>query len=202
MKSHITTCIPSRGARKCLSRDCSVRTGLQWCNTCFGDDLTLILSRNFRTFLAFLSMCGFFLCVAAYVESFLKSDLGTSFGWLAVVLVLGAMTLVAPIWFLEDLGYRLPFLWKSLPGMPSWVHRCSSLLSFVVLGHFAWLFAHAIGAKPEIGGGQDVWSADGQAGHIAPTAVRVFATVMISIYFASMTYWWFRRDSGNTLKGL
>jgi hypothetical protein len=158
----------------------------------------LILTRNVRIFLAFLSMCGFVSCIAAYFESFVKSDLSTAFAWFMIILVLAAMVLVAPICFLEDLGYRLPFLWKPLPGMPSWVHRCSSLFSFVVLGHFAWVVVHAIGAKAEIGGGQDVWSADGQADHITPPAARVFATVMISIYFVSMTYWWFRRDAGRT----
>lgn len=122
-----------------------------------------------------------------YVDSFVKLELGTLVGWLMAVLMLVAIGLIAPIFVIDaPARYRIPFAWKGFPGMPTWVSRCSSLLSLVMVGHFSWFLAHAMRES----------AADNQVVQITPAYERLFATVMTSFYFGSTTYWWFRRDPG------
>ena len=119
------------------------------------------------------------------------------------------MALYIPVYALEYPASRaLSFSWKGFArGMPSWVAPCSWVLTLVVLAHFVWFIVQSGPGAPAIVDGQYVLDNHGrilkvltQAEYLTlrGAAVRAFATLMISFYFAPMVYWWFRRNDQQT----
>lgn len=171
----------------------------------------MFLNRNVRTFLAFLSICGFTVCIATYIGSFSNSREDTILGWWWTVLVLGAIVLVAPICILEYPTYRIPFVFKGFRGMPNWFRPCLWLLSLLSIGRLAWLIVHEGGGVPEIIGGQYVLDSHrrivgvlvrSEYLKLKAAEARAIATSMSTFYFLSMTYWWFRRESNHSASDL
>jgi len=115
------------------------------------------------------------------------------------------MALLVPMYVLEYPLSRAPsFCWRGFArGMPSWVAPCSWLLSLIALAHLVWLAVQNGPGVPEIVNGRYVLDSRGrilrvltQAEYLALTEaeLRAFTTVLISFYFVTMMYWWYRRS--------
>jgi hypothetical protein len=164
---------------------------------------------NLRRVFAFLAACGLAVSIGSYLTSFSASPADAiSRCW--IVLLLGWMALVAPIYVIEYPASRAAsFAWTGFArGMPSWVAPCSWLLSLICGAHFAWFATHAGWGVPEIRDGQYALVSHGrilavltQAEYVKLRAAgaRMFAAGMITVYFLPMTYWWFRRKASAPL---
>lgn len=151
--------------------------------------------------LAGLSACAIALSVFAYVASFFGTTVDEMLPW-AVIPVLGFMVLFVPIYFLE---YPASRRWSwSFKGwardMPNWVVRCFWLLQLIAIAHFAWSAAQNGLGVPEIVDGQYVLDSSGRILKVLTRTEylklrqgmeRALATIMISLYFVPMMYWWF-----------
>jgi hypothetical protein len=165
---------------------------------------TEVMTPAIRRVFAFLSACGIAACVLAYIYSFFAGQVDTILPWW-VLLILVGMALVAPIYALEYPSSRAPsFSWKGFArGMPSWVAPCFWVLSLIAIAHFVWSAAQDGLGVPAIVDGQYVLDNHGrilkvltQAEYLTLKAaeLRALATMMISVYFVPLVYWWFRRS--------
>jgi hypothetical protein len=162
------------------------------------------MTPSFRKILAGLSACAIALSVFAYVYSFFSARVDKILPW-AVILFLGWMVLTVPIYLVE---YPASKAWnwqlkEWARGMPSWVAPCSWLLGLVAVAHFFWSAVQIWPGVPEIVDGQYVLGSGGRMLEILTRAeylrlmegiLRALATIMISLYFVPMMYWWFRQD--------
>src|SRR6266850_6252630 len=157
-----------------------------------------------RRFLAFLSACAIALSVFAYVFSFFGAPVDKILPW-SLVLFLGIIALIVPIYFLEyPASRKWNWSWKEWArGMPSWVAPCFWLLELFAATHFVWFALHSGAGVPDIIDGQYVLDSHGQIVKILTREeylslreafLRVVATIMISLYFVPMMYWWFRQS--------
>jgi hypothetical protein len=161
------------------------------------------MTPNIRGVFVFLSACGFAMSIFAYVGSFSGTLVDTLFPWF-VPLLIGWIVLFIPMYALEYPESRAPtFFWKFTGGVPSWVAPCGIALSLIGVAHLIWFGVHSGLGVPAILDGQYVIDNRGrilkvltQAEYLTLRAagLRAGATIMISFYFAPMTYWWFRRS--------
>jgi hypothetical protein len=178
------------------------------------------MTPSVRRSFAFLSACGFAASIVGYIDSFSTARVGTTSHWWimtfsgaqmdaifrwCIVLLPVLMALAVPIFFLEypeSTGWG--FSWKVFErDMPRWVAPCFWLLQFIAAGHFIWFAAHSGGGAPEIQDEQYVLAARSRILkiltqpeylHLRAAVARTFATIMISMYFLPLMYWWFRRN--------
>jgi len=156
-------------------------------------------------FLAFLSACCIAASVFGYMCSFFGAPVDKILLWGALLLIPGWMALLLPMYVLEYPLSRAPsFCWKGFArGMPSWVAPCSWLLSLIAIAHLVWLAVQNGWGVPEIVNGKYVLDSRGRilkvlthAEYLALTEafLRAFTAMMISFYFVTMMYWWFRQS--------
>jgi len=148
----------------------------------------------------FLSACGFAANFLAYVGSFSGASVDTIFPWF-ILLFVGWIMLFIPMYVLEYPASRSPiFFWKFARCMPSWVAPCSMALALIGIAHLVWFGVHSGLGVPAIRDGQYVLASRGrilkvltESDYFAFRAagIRACATIMMSFYFAPMTYWWF-----------
>ncbi len=155
--------------------------------------------------LAFLSASVIAAWILGYMYSFFGAPVDKILSWGFLLLIPGWMAMVLPMYVLEYPLSRAPsFCWKGFArGMPSWVAPCSWLLSLIAVAHLVWLAVQNGWGVPEIVNGQYVLESRGrilraltQAEYLALTEaeLRALTTVMISFYFVTMMYWWFRHN--------
>ncbi len=156
-------------------------------------------------FLALISASVIAACILGYMYSFFGAPVDKILSWGFLLLIPGWMAMVLPMYVLEYPLSRAPsFCWKGFArGMPSWVAPCSWLLSLIAVAHLVLLALQNGLGVPAIVNGQYVLDSRGrilkvltQAEYLALTEaeVRAFTTVMISFYFVTMMYWWFRQS--------
>ena len=162
------------------------------------------MTQSIGRFLALLSACGFSVSVLAYIYSFLGKPVDkVLWGWL--VLLPGWMALFLPMYVLEYPQSRTPsFCLKGFArGMPSWVAPSSWLFSLIAVTHLIWLAVENGLGVPAIVNGQYVLGSRGrilraltQAEYLALTEaeLRALSTILISFYFVTTMYWWFRQS--------
>src|SRR6266404_2627443 len=155
--------------------------------------------------LAFLSASVIAACILGYMYSFFGAPVDKILSWGFLLLIPGWMAMVLPMYVLEYPLSRTPsFSLKGFArGMPSWVAPCSWLLSLIAVAHLVWLAVQNGWGVPEIVNGQYVLDSRGrilkvltEAEYLALTEafLRAFTAVMISFYFPTTMYWWFRRS--------
>jgi len=168
-------------------------------------DNTIGIMPIIHRFLAFLSACGIAASILGYIYSFFGVPVDKILFWGALLLVPGWMALLLPMYVLEYPLSRAPsFSLKGFArGMPSWVAPCSWLLSLVAVAHIVWLAVQNGWGVPEIVNGQYVLDSRGrilkvltEAEYLALTEafLRAFTAVMVSFYFPTTMYWWYRRS--------
>lgn len=153
-----------------------------------------------RRFLAFLSACGMAASIFVYIESFYGATVGSILQWV-IPLGIGVFALQLPIYVIEkDRGY---FLKGFARDMPSWVVPCVKLIGLTVLAHLVWASVQSDFALPTVEGGQYVLNNRGRILKVLTQIeylklkegeLRFVAALLISFYFPSMMYWWFRRN--------
>jgi hypothetical protein len=162
------------------------------------------MSSSNRRFLAFLSACGIFASILAYVLSFSGALVDWVFPWVvplgAGVFALGLSMLVVE----NSSSGRWTYSWKQFTrGMPSWVNRCYYSLQLIAGAHFVWMALQYGWGAPAILDGQYVLDSRGQILKVLTQAeyftlrgvgLRTCATIMICLYFVPMVFWWFRRN--------
>jgi len=168
------------------------------------------MTPTIRRVLAVLSACAIALSAFAYVYSFFSAPVDKILPG-AAILILGWLALFVPIYLVEYPASRA-WDWPLsgwARGMPSWVAPCSWLLELVAIGHFCWSGVQIWPGVPEIVDGQYVLGSGGRilqiltkAEYLRLTAgiLRAIITIMISLYFVPMMYWWFRPSEANGSK--
>jgi hypothetical protein len=162
------------------------------------------MAPTIRKILACLSACAIALSVLVYVYSFFGAPVDKILPCV-VILFVGWMALIVPIYILE---YPASSAWnwtlkEWARGLPNWVAPCLWLLELVTVVHFFWSAVQIWPGVPEIVDGQYVLGSGGRILEILTRAeyirlmegiLRALATIMISLYFVPMMYWWFRRS--------
>jgi hypothetical protein len=157
-----------------------------------------------RSFLAFLSACGFVACEFVYIDSFFGATPGSS-SQRIVLLVVGVCSLHLAIFAAEypasmDRKFFSTWLARNAPG---WAANCDKLFRWAFLAHLVWSFVQSHFALPTVEDGQYVLNSHGRILKVLTQTeylelkegeLRVVATLMISFYFSAMMYWWFRRN--------
>jgi hypothetical protein len=157
--------------------------------------------------LAFVSATAIAASILSYMYSFFRAPVDKILLWESLLLI-PWMALVVPIYVIEYPLSRAPsFCWKGFArGMPSCVAPCSWLLSVILVAHLVWLAVLNGSGVPDIVNGQYVLRSRGrilklltQTEHLAlmEAELRAIATLMISFYFVTMMYWWFRKNRPN-----
>lgn len=163
----------------------------------------MIISSRARRYLALLSACGLVASMSAYVASFFGETIELGLTPTAL-LFFGAIALVLPIRILEPSSKWLKYFWTEfIRGMPGWVLPMVVFTWLIAISHFVWFLLHSGLGAPEIRDGQYVVANREQVFKLLTRAeyvslkeaqVRMFATMMISIYFGATMFWWFRRN--------
>lgn len=128
----------------------------------------------------------------------------TIFRWWILLCIVCLRSFI-PMYVAEYPASKAPtfFLKGFAQDMPTWVPPCAGIFSLIAISHFVWFAVHSGFGVPEILDGQYVIGDRSRilkvltrAGYITlkEAEARVFATIIISIYFVPMTYWWFRRS--------
>ena len=165
----------------------------------------MVIPSGIWKFLAFVSGSAIAASLLGYAYSFLGAPVDKLLLWGCLLLIPGWMALLLPMYVLEYPLSRTPsFCWKGFArGMPGWVAPSSWLLSLIAVAHLVWLAVQNGLGVPEIINGQYVLDSRGrilrvltQAEYLALTGaeLRAFTTLMISFYFVTMMYWWFRQS--------
>ena len=164
------------------------------------------MTPTIRKLLAGFAACAIALSLFAYIYSFFGAPVDKILPW-SLILFFELMALTVPIHIIE---YPASKAWKWnwtlkewARGMPRWVTPCSWLLQLVFLVHFIWSAVQTGPGVPDIVDGQYVLGSHGRILKILTPVeylrlredeMRLLATVMISLYFYPMMYWWFRQS--------
>jgi hypothetical protein len=156
--------------------------------------------------LALASACGIAVSTLLYIKSFYRTSIGESLLWTSIILGVGAVAVSGPLYILEypaSRSYRLKAFKRQLP---TWFAPSSNLLWLVVLGHFLWFAAHSGAGVPGTKDGQYVIITRGKVLKILSQTeycelkgaeTRMFLSLVISIYFVPMIYWWPDKGKGD-----
>ncbi len=162
------------------------------------------ISSNTRKVFASLSMCGFAASMLAYILSFFGVPTERVYPWMGL-LCAGMMLLFVPVYILEYPSSRSPtFFYKEFAnGMPKWVAPCEWILALIALMQIFWFAFHSGLGVTAFQDGQYVIESRGQVLKVISEAeyltlkgagLRMFAAMLVSLYFVPMTYWSFRRS--------
>ena len=162
------------------------------------------VSSNTRRVFASLSMCGFAASMLAYILSFFGVPAERVYPWMGL-LCAGMMLLFVPVYILEYPNSRSPtFFYKEFAnGMPKWVTPCEWILALIALMQIIWFALHSGLGVPAFQDGQYVIESRGQVLKVISDAeylalkgagLRMFAAMLVSLYFVPMMYWSFRRS--------
>jgi hypothetical protein len=149
-------------------------------------------------------MCGFAASMLAYILSFFGVPAERVYPWMGL-LCAGMMLLFVPVYILEYPNSRSPtFFYKEFAnGMPKWVTPCEWILALIALMQIIWFALHSGLGVPAFQDGQYVIESRGQVLKVISEAeylalkgagLRMFAAMLVSLYFVPMMYWSFRRS--------
>ena len=163
-----------------------------------------------RGLLVLLSASCMAISISAYVYSFCGTSVEGIIGCGPLVFLF-AVALSAPIYAREYPSSRAPdfFVYGFARKMPGWVSAWLAALLVFVVSHFVFCIMQYGGGVPSMLDGQYVINSPG---HILKTLtveqhlafkeleLRLLASMMLYFSFVPMTYWYFSRDSYQSLR--